>query len=83
MAIFIDNSHDLLERIDEYKQMFPDTYTDFEAIRSRLEKEELCSPGHVFGIEVSSEWPDKCYGFELDRQTPQHAFFRYVGIWKS
>ena len=82
MAIFIDNIHDLLEDIDEYKRMFPDTYTDFDTIRQRLSKEEFGPPGMTLGIEVSSEWQEKCYGFELDRQTPQNAFFQYVGIWK-
>lgn len=82
MAIFIDNIHDLLEDIKEYKTMFPNTYTSYDEIRRRLEKEEFGPPGLTLGIEVSSEWPDKCYGFEIDKQGPQNVIFLYVGIWK-
>lgn len=82
MAVFIDNIHDLLEDIDKYQRMFPDTYTNLDGIQERLEREEFSPPGMILGIEVSSEWQEKCYGFELDRQCPPNTIFRYVGIWK-
>ena len=81
--IIIENYQDLLIRIEEYKRMFPNSYTTVEEIKKQLASDEFRPVGEVFGISVSSEWSDKCYGFEVDRQTPTTCFYRYLGIWKS
>lgn len=82
MNVIIDNSHDLLERIDEYKHIFPDTYTDMTRIKEVLETNYNAPVGHVFGVEISKEWQDKCFGFEVCKVTPDATYFRYIGVWK-
>ena len=81
--IFSNNVHDLLERIEEYKKMFPNTYTTFEQIKQSLEKHEEGPNGGTFGIEVSSEWEDRCYGFEVDRMDSRNTYFQFLGMWKT
>lgn len=81
--ILIDNIHDLLEDIENYKSMFPDSYTSIQQIKKELEDKGDTPVGTVFGISVSEEWQDKCYGFETDRVTPSYTLFKYVGIWKT
>ena len=83
MVIIINNVHDLMDRIEEYRRMFPKTYTTFEEIKNCLEKNAEGPCGGVFGIEVSSEWEDRCYGFEVDRVTPKCTYFQFLGMWKS
>lgn len=39
--------------------------------------------GAVFGVEVASDWNDKCYGFEIDKVTSDNTYVQYVGIWKT
>lgn len=81
--INIDNGIDLINDIKEYEVMFPNTYTTLEDIETNLRKKANNPVGAIFGIEVSSEWPDKCYGFEIDRIIGNTTFIRYMGIWKS
>lgn len=82
MGIYIENYHDLMEHVQEYQRKFPKSYTCLEEIKANLEREEMSAPGHIFGISVATEWPDKCFGFELEKQTSTTAYFRYLGIWK-
>ncbi len=80
--VVIENEHDLNERIQEYKKMFPETYTTPERIRAEL-KERVNDPkGLVFGLCVSPDWREKCFGFEVEQVTPDTTTFRYLGIWK-
>lgn len=79
----IDNCIDLAERIAEYKAKFPETYTDMRTIEKHLQERENDPCGAVFGIEIASDWPDKCFGFEVDRVTPTTIFFRFIGVWKT
>lgn len=81
--IFIDNCIDLAERIAEYKAKFPKTFTGMGTIKNHLQERANDPCGAVFGIEVASDWPDKCYGFEVDRVTPTATYFRFVGVWKT
>lgn len=83
MNILIDNCIDLAEHIEEYKRLFPDSYTDMKIIEKRLKERENEPCGCVFGIEVSTEWQDKCFGFEIDKVTPTTVYFRYMGVWKT
>lgn len=83
MNIMIDNCIDLAERIAEYKAKFPDTHTDMRTIEKHLQERENDPCGGVFGIEVASDWQDKCFGFEVDRVTPTTIFFRFLGVWKT
>lgn len=81
--IFIIHAYDLNERIEEYKEMFPDSYTDFDAVKDVLRKHMDDPVGQVFGISVASDWQDKCFGFEVEKQTPKATHFIYLGIWKT
>lgn len=81
--IFIDNCQDLLIDIEEYKKKFPETHMSYYDIKKNLEERFNDPVGSVFGIEVAKDWLDKCYGFEVDRVTPENTIFRYVGIWKT
>ena len=80
--INIDNGIDLINDIKEYEAMFPNTYTTLEDIEANLIDKANNPVSGVFGIEVSSEWPDKCYGFEIDRIIGKTTFIKYMGIWK-
>ena len=82
--VVIHNVHDLIERIEEYKRMFPESHTSMDMIKSILSdpKYEYAPPGLIFGVSVSPEWEDKCYGFEVEKQTPTTVYFRFLGMWK-
>ena len=76
---------ELMQHIAEYAVMFPNTYTTFEWIEDALQ--HMCDSGHglgggPFGFEVSPEWEDKCYGFEVERIEGEQVYFKYLGIWK-
>lgn len=80
--IFIDNILDLERDIQSYKEMFPETYRDYDFIKNVAERHYNDPVGFVFGVEVSSAWQDKCYGFEVEKVTPEHTYIRYIGVWK-
>ena len=80
--IFIDGIHDLLEDIEYYKKMFPNSYTCYEQIKEDLEDKDGTPVGYTFGVSVSEEWQERCYGFETDRVTPENTSFKYLGLWK-
>lgn len=85
MEVFVDRIMDLLEDVEKYKIQFPSSFTSIRDIEASL-KERVNDPVgsiSIFGIQVSDEWEDKCYVFEVDRMTPTHTVFRYVGIWKT
>ena len=81
--IFIDGIHDLLEDIEKYKMQFPETHLPYEKVKQALEKRENDPVGSVFGINVATDWEDKCYGFEVDRVRPDATIFLYCGTWKT
>ena len=80
--IFIKNGHKLWEDIERYKRMFPNSYMSYDQVKAELEENEDMPNGQVFGISVAKEWPDKCYGFEVDSVTPSTTTFLYLGLWK-
>ena len=80
--IMIDNCQDLLIDIQKYEKQFPDTHTKYETIKNIAKQHDEDPPGSTFGIEVASDWEDKCYGFEIDRIIRDITYIRYVGIWK-
>lgn len=75
------NTDRLTKDIEVYKKMFPNTYTTLEDIEKRLES--MDGIDGYFGIEVSSEWEDKCYGFECTRLKGDMYVIEYEGVWKS
>ena len=81
--IFIDRIHDLLEDIERYTIQIPETHLSYGDIKKALEKRENDPVGVVFGINVATDWKDKCYGFEVDRVTPDSTIFLYSGTWKT
>lgn len=81
--MFIVHCHDLNQDIERYKEMFPDSYTSYDSVKERLQTRMDDPVGAKFGIEVSSEWQDKCFGFEVDKQTPRTTHFVYLGTWKT
>lgn len=81
--MFIVHCHDLNHDIERYKEMFPESYTSYDAVKERLQTRMDDPVGAKFGIEVSSEWQDKCFGFEVDKQTPRATHFVYLGTWKT
>lgn len=81
--IIIEKFQDLLEDIERYKQQFPKTHLPYKEIKEALEKRENDPVGSMFGINVATDWEDKCYGFEIDRVTPQATHILYVGVWKT
>lgn len=81
--IMIDNCQDLFIDMQKYEKRFPDTHTKYETISEIIKRHEEDPPGSVFGIEVASDWEDKCYGFEIDKIIRSVTFIKYVGIWKT
>ncbi len=77
---YIDNLSELLNHIEEYKKMFPSTYTSLDTIKSNLKSYEVDG---ICGISVSLAYPDKCYGFKAVRITPEMVVWNYEGIWKT
>ncbi len=69
-------------RVAEYKEKFPNSYTSMDEIEKTLRERQYDPVGQVFGISVSAEWLDRCFGFEVDKVTPDSVYFQYLGIWK-
>lgn len=81
--LFVNNIVDLLEDIERYKQQFPGSYTTYDKIKKSLAEREDDPMGSTFGISVADEWPDKCYGFEVDKVNATQTYFQYLGTWKT
>ena len=80
MAVIINGLKELLSDMEYYKKMFPETYTTIESIKETLSTDPYESE---VGIEVSPEWEDKCYGFEIEKITPSgDVICEYLGIMK-
>lgn len=77
----IENTDDIIRDIGVYEAMFPDSYTSYESIKQALDGLED-EKNSVFGIQVSSEWPDRCYGFEIKKEILRVPIFRYIGLFK-
>lgn len=71
--------------IEYYKSMFPATFLTLERIHENLWEDFKRNDGNtgLFGMSVSSEWPDKCYGFEFVGFAFGEIRYKYVGICKS
>lgn len=76
------NEQQLRQDIETYKSMFPSSYTTFEKLLDYLKADYSDgASGGVIGFEVSSEWDNKCYGFEYKGNQPDITY-EYVGIVK-
>lgn len=76
------NLKELSECIEEYISMFPKTHTTIEDIVECLSNDyEKCGGSGLFGIQVSHEWENKCYGFEF-RETNTLPVYEFVGMYK-
>lgn len=82
MAI-IERFQDLVEDMEAYKQQFPDTFVPYAKIKESLQERVNDPVGSIFGLSVATDWEDKCYGFEVDRVTPETTVFIYCGTWKT
>lgn len=65
-----------------YQSMFPTTHTLLKSVQETL-LDESNAQGDIFGIQVSSEWEDKCYTFKHVSSTPNEITYEYLGICKS
>ena len=74
---------DLMERIAEYANKFPDNYTTYEQIEDTLQERSEDPIGSMLGIPVSPEWEDRCYGFEVLGIDGDVAIVNYIGLMKS
>lgn len=81
--VFIDNIVSLHEDIAYYSQRFPKSHTTYEDLKKALDERENDPVGSIFGYSVSSEWLDKCYGFEIDKVDVKNTYIRYIGTWKT
>lgn len=80
---YFDRTTDLLTDLQVYKNDFPDTFTKLEEVKEICSNHENDPVGSVFGVQVASDWQDRCYGFEIDRVIGETTIIRYVGIWKT
>lgn len=81
--VIINNGMDLHNDMQFYKKKFSETYTTENDIKSIVYAHENDPVGSVFGIQVASDFEDKCYGFEIDKVDAKRTFVQYVGIWKT
>lgn len=81
--VVIDCIHDLIEDIQSYRNMFPKTYTKYDDIVEIIKEREDDPVGSMFGIQVSKDYEDRSYGFEIDRVVGENTYVRYMGLWKS
>ena len=65
-----------------YQSRFPTTHTLLKSVHATLLCESNAQCG-TFGIQVSSEWEDKCYTFKPVSSTPNEITYEYLGICKS
>ena len=84
MKVKVVGIKDLLDRIAEYSVMFPKTYTNLGGIRQSLltDYEKHGGTTGLFGIQVSPEWEDKCYGFQYVGNGNE-IVYKFVGMCKS
>ena len=81
--IIVERFQDLLEDMETYKKMFPDTHVPYNRLKEMLEEHYNDPVGSIFGIQVATTWEDKCYGFEIDRVSPKATHILYAGVWKT
>jgi len=81
--VFINNYTDLHNDMRFYQEQFPSTHTTFSSIKAIVNRHDGDPLGATFGVEVASDWTDKCYGFEIDKVTSDNTYVQYVGIWKT
>lgn len=81
--VFINNYMDLQNDMRFYKQEFPSTHTTYRSIKTVVDRHDGDPVGAVFGVEVASDWNEKCYGFEIDKVSSENTYVQYVGIWKT
>ena len=79
----IEGFNDLHKDMQTFNGMFPYTHTKYEDVKRIVEKHYEDPLGSIFGIEVATDWQDKCYGFEVDRIRGEITYIRYLGIWKT
>lgn len=81
--VFINNYMDLQNDMRFYQEKFPSTHTTYSSIKAVVNGHDGDPVGAVFGVEVASDWNEKCYGFEIDKVTSENTYVQYVGIWKT
>lgn len=74
---------DLQNDMHFYQEKFPSTHTTYNSIKTIVNGHDGDPVGAVFGVEVASDWNEKCYGFEIDKVTSENTYVQYVGIWKT
>lgn len=81
--VFINYYMDLQNDMRFYQEKFPSTHTTYNSIKTIVDRHDGDPVGTVFGVEVASDWNEKCYGFEIDKVTSENTYVQYVGIWKT
>lgn len=81
--VFINNYMDLHNDMRFYQEKFPSTHTTYSSIKAVVNRHDGFPVGAIFGVEVASDWDEKCYGFEIDKVTSKNTYVQYVGIWKT
>ena len=81
--VFINNYMDLQNDMHFYQEKFPSTHITYNSIKTIVNGHDGDPVGAVFGVEVASDWNEKCYGFEIDKVTSENTYVQYVGIWKT
>jgi hypothetical protein len=84
MKVKIVGLKDLMDRITEYGVMFPKTYTTLGGVRNSLlaDYERHGGTTALFGVQVSPEWEDRCYGFQYIGNGHE-IVYKFVGMYNS
>lgn len=80
--IEILNIDELEASMKEYQKMFPSSFTSITSIQKTLENDYKEYGGTTnFGISVSKEWEDRCYGFSFVNGCMKPSYV-FTGITK-
>lgn len=87
MQIKIINTEALMSQIQDFRNSYPDTYTDYPTIEKILiESYDIRKENNNFlgqyHIEVCSDWQQQLYIFFLDNVFANQLTFRFEGIYK-
>ena len=72
---------ELTRDIDYYAKMFPNDHNTLQEVIDAARRAAL-EGGGVFGLQVSNEWEDKCYCFNIISNTTELVEIQYIGIGK-
>lgn len=73
---------ELTKDVDYYAKMFPNDHNTLQEVIDAARRTAL-EGGGEFGLQVSNEWEDKCYCFDVLSNNTELLEIEYLGIGKA